>query len=73
MSVLFKYTIKNVFAKPFRTVLLTICIICCSFVGMLSLDVINNLEDVMRSTLSQVTGTADVLVSDSTSYSAFSI
>lgn len=65
MSVLFKYTIKNVFAKPFRTVLLTICIICCSFVGMLSLDVINNLEDVMRSTLSQVTGTADVLVSDS--------
>lgn len=64
MSVLFKYTIKNVFSKPFRTLILTVCIICCGFVAMLSLDVLNNIEDMLHTVLSQVSGTADLVVND---------
>ena len=64
MSVLIKYIIKNVLSKPLRTLVLTLCIVCCGFVGMLSFDIVNNVEDIFRTMLSQVTGEADIYVAD---------
>lgn len=64
MSIIGKYLVKNIVAKPFRTFLLLICICCCTFVALFSLDIVGSMELMIKNMLSQITGTADIIVSD---------
>lgn len=64
MSIIGKYLLKNIFAKPFRTFLLLICICCCTFVALFSLDIVGSMELMVKTMLTQITGTSDIIVSD---------
>ncbi len=64
MLIIGKYLTKNIFAKPLRTFLLLICICCCTFVALLSLDITGSMELMVRTMLTQITGTTDIIVSD---------
>lgn len=65
MSIIGKHVTKNLFAKPFRTFLLLICICCCTFVALLCLDIVGSMELMVKTMLTQITGTSDIIVSDS--------
>lgn len=65
MSIIGKHVTKNLFAKPFRTFLLLICICCCTFVALLCFDIVGSMELMVKTMLTQITGTSDIIVSDS--------
>ncbi len=62
MKLIGKYLCKNIFLKPLRTLLLLFCITCFSFVSILSLDMTGELKPLMRSMMSQITGSSDILI-----------
>lgn len=65
MSIIGKYLLKNMFAKPFRTILLVVCICACSFVALLSFDIIGSMEPMVKTMLTQITGSSDIMMHDS--------
>lgn len=69
MVILFRSTLRNVFAKPLRTALLLLCIAFCAFAAMLSIDMTGSMEGIVRGMFSQVTGTADLILMDSMGFS----
>ena len=64
MSIMCRHILKNIFAKPFRTILLLLCITSFVFTGMLCLDMSGSLGRIVKNMLSQATGTSDITVSD---------
>lgn len=64
MEIMVKHVVKNLFAKPFRTFLICFCIAVCAFSALLCLDMRGSLEKIVRNMLTQVTGSADILMAD---------
>ena len=64
MGILLKHVFHNVFAKPFRTLLLVTTISFCSFAALLCLDVTGSITGIVHSLLSQVTGSSDLILAD---------
>ena len=62
MGVIFKHTIKNMFSKPFRTLMLILCILVCSFAGMMAFDMSNSIKNIFRSAFCTMAGNANVSV-----------
>lgn len=66
MCMIGKYLLKNIMSKPLRTLLLVVCILCFSFVSVLSLDMTGELEPMVYGMMSQITGTSDILAATKT-------
>lgn len=62
MQIMIKHMMKNIASKPFRTLLLTICIASCAFSAMLCLDMSGQVEAIVRSMFTQITGSSDILL-----------
>lgn len=65
MGVILKHTLRNIFAKPLMTLFLVVSITICSFAGMMAFDMSNSLDNIFIGLFSQMTGTANVLISSS--------
>ena len=65
MGVIFKHTLKNMFSKPFRTFMLILCILVCSFAGMMTFDMSNSVRNVLESAFLSMFGDSNVIVSSS--------
>ncbi|MBO4473658.1 MAG: ABC transporter permease [Clostridiales bacterium] len=63
MGVIFKHTLKNMFSKPFRTFMLILCILVCSFAGMMTFDMSNSVRNVLESAFLSMFGDSNVIVS----------
>ena len=63
MGVIFKHTLKNMFSKPFRTIMLVLCILICSFAGMMTFDMSNSVRNVLESAFLSMFGDSNVIVS----------
>jgi len=62
MNILLKTTIKNIFGKPFRTLLVVFSIFACSFVAFFSFDLMNTTEDLLYNMLKSMSGDAELAV-----------
>ncbi|MBR1740559.1 MAG: hypothetical protein IJ733_01565, partial [Lachnospiraceae bacterium] len=65
MKIMLKHTLKNIAAKPLRAILLFVCIGVCSFTAFLCLDMSKTIENLVKYMFMQVTGTADIVMTDS--------
>ena len=61
MNIILKNSFKNIFGKPFRTLLIVLAIFACSFCGYLCFDIGNTIEDLATSLVASIT-TADLAV-----------
>ena len=61
MRIVLKNSFKNIFGKPFRTLLIVFSIFACCFCGYLSFDIGSTIED-LASELVGKTSTADLMV-----------
>ena len=66
MGVIIKHSIKNIFSKPVRLIILLICIAFTSFTALLALDIGNNIESIMRSYAMQMVGDIDIIATGTT-------
>ncbi len=64
MQIMLKHILKNIIAKPFRTLLLLFCIASFVFTAMLCIDMSGSLKYIVKSMLSQTTGTSDIIMAD---------
>ncbi len=65
MKIILKHTLKNIFGKPGRTFLILFCITLCTFVAIVSTDLTNAMNSIIRGMMSEMAGTTDVMaVSD---------
>ena len=64
MRIMIKHTLKNIFSKPLRTLLLFICIASCSFSALLCIDMSGSMGYIVKNLLTQVTGSSDIIMSD---------
>lgn len=62
MGVIFKHTLKNMFSKPFRTIMLVLCILICSFAAMMTFDMSNSVRNVLESAFLTMFGDSNVMV-----------
>ncbi len=62
MAVIIKHSLKNIFAKPLRLILLVICIAFASFAALLAADMKNNINDLLKGYLMDMIGSMDILV-----------
>ncbi|MBO4746511.1 MAG: ABC transporter permease [Clostridiales bacterium] len=51
------------FSKPFRTIMLVLCILICSFAGMMTFDMSNSVRNVLESAFLSMFGDSNVIVS----------
>lgn len=66
MGLIFKHTLKNIFKKPIRTLMVVLCVFACSFVALFSLDMSGALDSLFRSVYSNNgLGKADIIVDSS--------
>lgn len=65
MKIIFKHTLKNVFKKPLRTLLVVFCVMICSLSALLCFDMSGALKGMFRNLYGQYLGSMDVLVSGS--------
>ena len=61
MGIMFKHSLKNIFAKPFRLLLLVFCITFASFTALLAVDMRNNISSLMRGYMIDMIGQMDIL------------
>ena len=61
MNIVIKHVLKNIFAKPFRSLVLFVCIAICAFTTLLSLDILGSIELWVKSMGAQIVGTSDIL------------
>ncbi len=67
MSIILKHTFKNIFHKPARTFLLTLCIFLCTVTATMCLDMSGSVERLLANQFSSVLGSSDI---DYTAFSA---
>ncbi|MGN1304036.1 MAG: ABC transporter permease [Oscillospiraceae bacterium] len=60
MGIIFKHTLKNIFKKPGRTFLLTLCIFLCSISASLCLDMTGSVQRLFSSYFSDIVGSTDI-------------
>lgn len=65
MKIVLKHTLKNIFKKPLRTILVVFCVMICSLSALLSFDMSSALEGMFRNLYGQYLGSMDILVSGS--------
>ncbi|MBN1776326.1 MAG: FtsX-like permease family protein [Clostridiales bacterium] len=65
MRIALKHTLKNVFKKPMRTLLIVFCVMICSLSALLCFDMSGALKGMFRNLYGQYLGSMDVLVSGS--------
>ncbi len=63
MKLILKHTFKNIWAHKLRTLMLIFCIFGCSLAALLSLDMSNSIEGVLRSALADIAGSTDIIFS----------
>lgn len=61
MTIISRHILKNMIAKPFRSVILFLCIAVCTFVVLVSVDIIGNLDFMGRNMVAQIFGTSDIV------------
>lgn len=61
MGIILKHTLKNIFGKPGRTLLVLFCFILCSFIAIFSFDISNTINSTVTGFMSQMLGTTDVM------------
>ena len=47
MNIILKNSLKNIFGKPFRTLLVVFAIFVCSISAMLSFDMVSSIKDIL--------------------------
>jgi ABC-type lipoprotein release transport system permease subunit len=62
MKIIFKHTLKNIFKKPLRTVLVVFCVMICSLSALLCFDMSGALKGMFRNLYGQYMGSMDILV-----------
>lgn len=62
MSVILKHTFKNIWSRPFRTIMLVICILFASFTAALAFDMSNSIENVFQAAFGTMYGHSDALI-----------
>ena len=63
MSIVLKHTFKNIFRKPFRTLLAVFCLFVCSFVALVSLDMSGAISGLIKDVFnSEGLGKSDIVV-----------
>ncbi|MBR5938480.1 MAG: ABC transporter permease [Clostridiales bacterium] len=62
MGVIVKHTLKNMFSKPFRAFMLILCILICSFAGMMTFDMSNSIKNILESAFLSMFGDSNVMV-----------
>lgn len=67
MGIMIKHSLKNIFAKPMRLLVLLVCVIFASFTGLLAIDMSNNINSLLRGYAMDMLGTMDVIVTNSSS------
>lgn len=63
MKIILKHTLKNVFKKPLRTILIVFCVMICSLSALFCFDLSSALEGMFRNLYGQYLGSMDILVS----------
>ncbi|WP_295071083.1 FtsX-like permease family protein [Ruminococcus sp.] len=63
MRLIFKHTLKNIWAHKLRTILLLICIAVCSFTAMLCFDMSGSLDKMVKSMFANMAGNTDLIIS----------
>ncbi|MGN1119665.1 MAG: hypothetical protein ACI4Q4_04860, partial [Oscillospiraceae bacterium] len=62
MGIILKHTLKNVFKKPGRTFLLTLCIFLCTLAASVCLDMTQSIERIFANAYSDVVGSTDIAI-----------
>lgn len=70
MFIILKHTLKNIFCKPFRTLLLLFCIAVCSLSAMLCFDMSGTVRNVITSFYGVLAGNADLMASSERDFGA---
>lgn len=60
MRIIFKHTLKNIFKKPFRMLLMVFCLFSCAFVALLSLDMSGALDSMIGGFMGSFLGKAEM-------------
>lgn len=62
MGIVLKHTFKNIWSKPFRTLMLVICILFASFTAALAFDMSNSIVNILRSAFTSMVGDANAYI-----------
>jgi len=62
MGIILKHTLKNIFKKPLRTLLVVFCVMVCSLAALLTFDMSGALENIVRSYGGTMFGTTDIII-----------
>ena len=65
MGIIIKHSLKNIFARPLRLLVLLVCIVFASFAALLAFDMSNNIQTLLKGYAMQMVGKMDILVSGS--------
>ena len=63
MNIILKTTLKNIFGKPLRTLLVVFSIFICTFMALFSFDIMKTSKGLFENMLSEMKGEADLSVS----------
>ncbi|MCR5251790.1 MAG: ABC transporter permease [Lachnospiraceae bacterium] len=66
MGLMIKHSLKNIFTKPFRLLLLVFCISFASMTALLAVDMKNNIHDLMKGYMLDMIGKMDIIAYDVT-------
>lgn len=68
MKIILKHTLKNIFCKPGRTILVVLCILICSFVALMSFDLTDSIRNALKNYIGQMIGTTEIVVTGDEEY-----
>lgn len=68
MNIVAKHITKNIIAKPFRSIILFVCIAVCSFVALLSVDMTGSIELMVKAMGAQIVGNSDIIFDDAVGF-----
>ena len=63
MGLILKTTFKNIFAKPFRTLLVVVSIFICAFAAVFCFDLGGSMKGIILNMYSGMMGDADIMIS----------
>ncbi|MBR5421190.1 MAG: ABC transporter permease [Lachnospiraceae bacterium] len=61
MGLMIKHSLKNIFSKPLRLLLLIFCILFASFTALLAVDMKNNIEGLLNGYMMDMIGKVDII------------
>ena len=65
MGVIIKHSLKNIFSKPLRLLVLLICVIFASFTGLMAIDMSGSIDSLFRGYFMKMLGNMDVIAYNS--------